>query len=148
MLFVMMLMSNLLTTIPNNVLDSVYETIDVSSCPWLPQNTSVVDNYMEVLYKIHCPVLVNDADEFIIGYNYDRIIVNKGLQLWNEEQEKEQAAAGYDAKATRSLARATENINRATEDVISLVAHPHDTLLRRIGTGLRRRYRMFGGRRF
>jgi|SRR5882724_4042251 len=137
----------LLTVIPNNQLVAQYQILDVSAMPWLPQDTSVVDNYVELLYKIALPYLSEDDDEFP-GFDYDDIIVNKMMQLWKEEQDKVEGAQLYDGKATRSLARLVEEQNRETEDMIALVSNPHDTLLRRIGIGLRRRYRLFGGRRF
>lgn len=136
-----------LTTLPNNVLEAEYQIVDISNFPWLSRSTSPLDNYVEVLYKKKLPFLFNDDDEFP-GTNCDRILVNKILQLWNEEQEKEEAASAYDAKATRSLARLTENQNRETEDMVSLVAHPHDTLLRKITSGVRRRFGFYGRRSY
>lgn len=138
----------LLTVIPNTELQANYQVIDISNAPWLSQNTSVVDNYVEILYKKKLKYLSNDNDEFPACINYDDVIVNKMMQLFNEEQGKTDIAMAYDTKATRSLARITEDQNRETEDMISLVANPHDTILKRIGTGLRRRYSMWSGRRF
>jgi len=136
-----------LTVIPNNMMQAVYQIIDVSGCPWLPQNTSKLDNYVEVLYKKVLPWLSDDDDEFP-AFDYDNVIVNKMMQLWAEEQEKMDVAVAYDVKATRSAARILEDQNRDTEDEVSLVAHPHDTLLKRIGTGLRRRYSLYAGRKY
>lgn len=125
-----------LTIIPNNQLEASYQIVDVSLCPWLSVGTNPLEHYLELLYKKALPILFNDSDEFP-AQNYDNIIVNKVLQLWAEEQEKEKTALMYDAKATRSLARKTENINRATEDEVALVANPHDQVLPRIRQGRR-----------
>lgn len=135
-----------LTVIPNNMLGASYQIIDVSMCPWLPSDTSVMDHYVEILYKKTLPYLSADDDEFP-AFDYDHVIVNKIMQLWLEEQSKIDEATAYDAKATRSAARIHEDQNRATEDLVALVSNPHDTLLRRIGTGLRRRYSYYSGRR-
>lgn len=137
----------LLTVIPNCMFQAQYQIVDVSSCPWLPQNTSTFDNYMEFLYKKVLPILYNDNDEFP-GIGYDDVIVNKMLQLWNEEQGKPDMAIAYDSKATRSMARKLEEQNRDTEDMVAFVANPHDTMLKRIGTGLRRRYSLYAGRKY
>lgn len=137
----------LLTTIPNNELFAEYQVIDVSSCPWLPQNTSPLDNYVEILFKKKLTYLYNDNDTFPAYNDYDYVIVNKVMQLWAEEQGKGDIAVAYDQKANRTNARINEDYNRATEDEIALRAHPHDTMLKRIGTGLRRRYSYFAGRR-
>lgn len=137
----------LLTTIPNTEIESQYQVIDVSNCPWLPQNTSSFDNYVEVLYKKTLPYLYNDGDTFPTP-NCDDIIVNKCMQLWGEEQNKPDIALAYDTKATRTLARLQEENNRGTEDMVALVANPHDTLSPRIGTGMRRRYRYYNGNRY
>lgn len=136
----------LLTVIPNTEVEAKYTIIDVSACPWLSQNTSPIDNYVELLYKKTLQYLSGDGDEFP-AVDCDDIVVNKMMQLWKEEQDKGEAAMAYDAKATRTLARLTEENNRETEDMIALVANPHDTMLRRIGTGLRRRYNLYSGRR-
>ena len=134
----------LLTTIPNNQIRSLYQIVDVSSFPWLQVVTGTFDNYMEILYKKTLNILSNDDDEFLTG-EYDYILTNKVLQLWNEEQGKSEIALAYDAKATRSLARKHEEQNRETEDAVSLVANPFDTINRRIGTGLRRRWGSYNG---
>lgn len=134
----------LLTTIPNNELEAQYQIIDVSSCPWLAQSTSPLDNYVEVLYKQTLRYLSNDGDTYP-SPNCDDIIVNKGMQLWGEEQNKPDQAIAYDAKATRTLARLQEENNRATEDIVSLVNNPHDSLFPRINGGRRRRYRGYYG---
>lgn len=136
-----------LTTIPNNELESQYQIIDVSSCPWLPQSTSVIDNYVEMLYKKTLPYLSLDSDEFP-AFGFDNVVVNKIMQLWFEEQGKIDVAIAYAAKASLTAARIHEDQNRGTEDVVALVAHPHDTLLKRIGTGLRRRYNLYAGRKY
>src|ERR1017187_2897695 len=54
----------ILTVIPNNEVEAKYQTVDISSCPWLPQSTSVTDNYVEILYKKALSVLTLDSDEF------------------------------------------------------------------------------------
>lgn len=136
-----------LTVIPNNMLAAMYQIIDISSCPWLPNTTSMLDNYVEILYKKTLTWLEADDDEFP-AFDYDNVIVNKIMQLWAEEQEKVDIAAAYDMKATRSASRIHEDQNRATEDMVALVANPHDTLLKRIGTGLRRRYSLYAGRKY
>lgn len=135
-----------LTVIPNNDVQAMYQIVDISTCPWLPQDTSAQSNYVEILYKKVLPYLSNDSDEFP-AFNYDNVIVNKMMQLWMEEQGKVEEAGAYDSKATRSMARIHEDQNRETEDVVALVSNTHDTLLGRIGTGLRRRYGYRWGRR-
>lgn len=137
--------NKLLTIIPNNELIAQYQIVDVSQGPWLSQTSDVMANYVEVLYKKKLSYLQNDSDEFP-AFDYDDILVNKIMQLWAEEQEKSDMATAYDNKATRSAARLHEEQNRGTEDMVSLVSNPHDTILRRIGSGLRRRYGRFVGR--
>lgn len=137
----------LLTIIPNTEFNAEYSILDVSACPWLPQNTSTFDNYVEILYKQKLKILWNDADEYPC-FDHDDILVNKIMQLWNEEQNKADVATAYDTKATRTLARLKRNANTETEDEIALVANPHDTMLKRIGTGLRRRYSLYAGRKY
>lgn len=136
-----------LTIIPNVCLEAKYQILDVSTCPWLPQNTSIISNYMELLYKKALLPLYDDADEYP-AFNYDDVLVNKMMQLWCEEQEKTEKAIAYDTKATRTLARIHADANMGTEDMVSLCANPHDTLLARIGTGMRRRFGWGGWRRF
>jgi hypothetical protein len=128
-----------LTTIPNTELEAKYQIVDVSSFPWLNSTSSTLDNYLEILYKKKLLYLSNDADEFP-AFDYDHVLVNKMMQLWMEEQGKAEEAALYDAKASRTAARIKSDQEAETEDVVSLVANPHDMLLQRIGTGLRRRY--------
>jgi hypothetical protein len=136
-----------LTVIPNNEVEAKYQTVDISSCPWLPQSTSVTDNYVEILYKKNLPMLSLDSDEFP-AFGFDNVLVNKMMQLWSEEQGKPDQATMYDQKATRTTARIQEDAHRATEDIVAFVAHPHDTLLKRVGTGLRRRYNLYAGRKY
>lgn len=137
-----------LTVIPNNELYAEYQVIDISTCPWLPQNTSPLDNYVEILFKKKLTYLQNDNDIFPAYNDYDYVIVNKVMQLWNEEQGNGEVAVAYDTKANRTTARINEDYNCATEDEIALRANPHDIMLPRIGTGLRRRYRFFGKGRY
>lgn len=137
----------LLTTIPNNDLLAQYQIYDISQAPWLAQNTSPLDNYVEILYKKTLYYLSNDADEFL-ALDYDNVLVNKVLQIWKEEQDKVEAAQAYDQKATRTAARLQADQDAPCEDMVALVANPHDTMLKRIGTGLRRRYSMFSGRKY
>jgi len=127
-----------LSVIPNNQLSSQYLIIDVSECPWLAQSTSAQDHYMEILFKKSLTWLQNDEDEFP-AQGYDNIIVNKVLQLWNEEKENIEGATAYDNKATRSLARKHEDANRGTEDLVALVTNPHDSLFPRVNGGRYRR---------
>lgn len=134
----------LLTVIPNNRLSALYQIIDVSQYPWMTVTSTTFDNYMEILYKKALPYLQNDDDEFLTG-EYDNIVVNKAVQLFYEDQGKADMALSFDAKATRSLARKTEDQNRETEDEVALIANFHDTLHRRIGTGLRRRWGSYSG---
>lgn len=138
---------NILTVLPNNEFEALYQTIDVSQCPWLQVSTSTLDHYLEILYKKKLAILFNDSDEFPAP-QYDDILVLKILQLWGEEQGKPDVATAYDTKATRSLARRTENRNRATEDEIALVSNPHDSLLPRIRQGRRNYRRGWGSRGF
>lgn len=119
-----------LAVIPNNMRQMRYTLVDVSLYPWTSTATSVVDHWMEVLYKKALPWFTNDEDEFPMT-GYDNILVNKMLQLWSEEQGKGQEALAYDAKATRSMARKKEDALRGVEDEACLAEHPHDTLLPR-----------------
>jgi hypothetical protein len=129
-----------ISEIPNNQLSAQYTILDVSQCPWLPQDTSVQDHYVEILYKKALPWLQNDDDEFPIP-NYDNILVNKMLQLNGEESDKPDKAQLYDQKATRSMARKYEDANRETEDMVALVQNPHDNMFPRlIGSRRTRRY--------
>lgn len=136
----------LLTVIPNTEIEAEYQIIDISTCPWLPQNTSVLDNYVEILYKRKLNYLFNDDDEFP-AFDYDNVVVNKMMQLYNEEQNKVDIAAAYDTKATRTAARLQEDQNRETEDMVALVANPHDTVLKRVRAGWRRYY-WYSGRKY
>lgn len=122
-----------ISTIPNNMLEASYLIIDVSTLPWSTQSNSKQQHYVEVLYKKVLPWLYRDNDEYP-AKGYDFAIVNKMMQLWKEEQDKGEAAALYDAKATRSAARVHEDQNRATEDVISFQVNGYDTLLARLRT--------------
>lgn len=135
---------NVLSTIPNSRIDSRYQILDISSCPWLAQAYSAQDHYVEILYKKTNYLLQNDSDEFVWGSEYDNILANKCLQLHEEEQDKPDLAAAYDAKATRSLARKHDDQNAATEDVVSTIANTHDTLLTRVRSGRLRNYRGWG----
>lgn len=139
--------NKVLTVIPNTEYEAIYQVLDISSCPWLPQSNSTLDNYVEILYKQKLKYLSNDGDEFP-AFNYDDVLVNKILQLYHEEQNKPDIATAYDTKATRTMARLHQEQNKATEDLIALVSNPHDSLLRRIGTGLRRRYNLYAGRKY
>lgn len=136
-----------LSVIPNMEIEAQYQVIDVSQCPWLAQDTSSLDNYVEILYKQTLRYLFDDGDTYPVP-NCDDIIVNKMMQLWGEEQNIPDLALAYDSKATRTLARLQEENNRATEDMVALVANPHDSMYARIGVGLRRRYSMFAGRKW
>ena len=78
------------------------------------------------------------------GAEYDNILANKCLQLHEEEQDKPDLAAAYDAKATRSLARKHDDQNAATEDMVATVANAHDTLITRVRSGRLRNYRGWG----
>lgn len=135
---------NQLSLIPNNRKEAMFQILDISSCPWLAQAFSTLDHYVEILYKKANYLLQNDSDEWVFGSNYDNILVNKCLQLWAEEQEKQDVATAYDNKATRSLARKHDDQNDATEDVVSIVANPHDYLLPRVRSGRLRNYRGWG----
>lgn len=133
----------ILTVISNNSIKALYQVLDVSICPWLPNNQSTLDNYVEILYKIRLPHLYNDADEFPF-IDCDDMVVNKMMELYHEEKGNVEGAIAYDGKATRSLSQELEEENRATEDVVSTVANKHDTMLRRVGSSLGRRF--FSGR--
>lgn len=119
-----------LSVLLNNTLEARYRVVDVSLYPWSNTDVGPVDHFMEVLYKKALPWMQNDDDEYP-AQGYDNVIVNKILQLWNEEQGKGDMAAGYDAKATRSLARKHEDQHRGAEKEVALVENPHDTLLPR-----------------
>ena len=123
---------NILTIIPNCMLEASYQIIDVSSYPFTNYNASPQSNYMEILYKKALLYLSNDSDSFPSKTNFDDILVNKIMQLNKEEQDKPELAMAYDTKATRSLARKQEDQNRATEDEIALARHPHDRIQGRV----------------
>lgn len=131
---------NVLTVIPNNELAAEYQIIDVSQLPWLNQNQSSQDHYVEVLYKQKLGYLQNDGDEFP-AKGYDYILVMKMLQLWCEDQGKTDQAVSWDAKATRTLARKKEDQNKATQDKVAFVPHPHDSLLTKLRYGDKWRFR-------
>lgn len=139
---------NVLTVIPNCMTEALYQILDVSMFPFLPgSNSNPLANYLEILYKKALIYLSNDSDSFPSKTNYDDILVNKMLQLSNEEQNKSDIALAYDSKATRSLARKQEDENRATEDEIALARNPHDKTFARV-SGSRRFYLGYwGGRR-
>lgn len=137
---------NPLTVIPNNMIEASYQILDVSTCPWLPSDVSTQNNYLEILYKKACPYLSADTDTFPSKTNFDDILVNKMMQLYKEEQDKPELAIAYDTKATRSLARKMEDQNKDAEDCVAFVSNPHDTIHRRIGSGRRRRFSMYGYR--
>jgi len=138
---------NLLTTIPNCMYEARYQIVDVSTYPFNNANTSLLNNYLEILYKKALTSLFNDSDSFPSKTDYDDILVNKMLQLYSEDQGKAEEALAYDSKATRSLARKHEDANRSTEDMINLSRHPHDRVHTRI-SGSRRFYLgWWGGRR-
>lgn len=121
---------NELAVIPNNQLKTQYRLYDVSMYPWSTPATDQSSNLMEVLYKNILQWLSNDDDEFpVVGM--DNVIVNKMLQLWNEDQGKPELALSFDQKATRTLARKQEDTNRGQEHIVTFGEHPHDTLLRR-----------------
>lgn len=129
---------NVLTVIPNCMTEALYQVLDVSMFPFLIANGSnPFGNYLEILYKKALLYLSLDSDNFPSKTNYDDILVNKIMQLSNEEQNKSDIALAYDSKATRSLARKQEDENRATEDEIALVRNPHDRTFARI-SGSRR----------
>lgn len=134
----------LMSIIPNDMLEASYQIYDVSSCPFLNQNTSPQANYLEVLFKKTLPWFENDSDQFP-AQKYDNIWVNKVIQLWKEEQGDIEGALAYDGKATRSAARKKENRNESTEEKVAVVANPHDTLLPRIRGGRRSRGWWRGG---
>jgi hypothetical protein len=125
---------------------AMYQIVDVSACPWLPQNTSILDNFMECLYKKAIPDFWNDDDEFP-AFDYDDVVVSKILKLWKEEEDKPELSVIYDNKSTRLAAMLKQDQEMDTEDQVAFVANTHDTLLRRIGTGLRRRYSLYAGRK-
>jgi len=136
---------NILTIIPNNALEAKYQILDISNAPWLSSTISTIDNYVEMLYKKRLPYLSNDNDEFP-AQGYDNQLVNKCLQLYYEENNNPTIALGYDAKATRGLARKYEEQNKATEDQVSFQVNDYDTIQPRIRgsrftrwTGWRRR---------
>ena len=139
---------NVLTVIPNCMTEAVYQILDVSEFPFLVANSSnPFANYLEILYKKALLYLSNDSDCFPSKTNYDDILVNKMMQLSNEEQNKSDIALAYDSKATRSLARKQEDQNRATEDEIALSRNPHDRTFARVTGSRRFYYGYWGGRR-
>jgi len=121
---------NTLSLLQNNLLEAKYRIVDVSLYPWSNTAVGPVDHYMEVLYKKTLPWFENDEDEYP-AQGYDNIWVNKMLQLWAEEQEKGEVAAGYDAKATRSMTRKIEDQKRGAEEIATLSENFHDCLLPR-----------------
>lgn len=128
-----------LAVIPNNEKRSSYQIIDVSVFPWLNQDVSTMDHWMEILYKKTLPWFSEDGEQFVDG-SYDNIVVNKMLQLWAEEKENTSLAAAYDGKATRSLARKVEEQNRETEDKVAFIPNGHDMLLTKVRKYRRYRY--------
>lgn len=134
----------LMSIIPNDCLEAIFQIYDVSMCPFLNQSTSTQSNYLEILFKKALPWFENDSDQFP-AQKYDNIWVNKILQLWAEEQGNVEAAVAWDSKATRSAARKKENRNESTEEKVAVVANPHDTLLPRIRGGRRSRGWWKGG---
>lgn len=131
---------NEISMIPNDAIEATYQVIDVSQLPWLNENVSPQDHFVEILYKLYLPQLIHDGDEFP-AQGYDNVIVNKGLQLWCEEKGDSEGALMYDTKATRTLARIHENQNRATQDRVALTPNPHDSLLQKVRTEDRWRLR-------
>jgi hypothetical protein len=136
-----------LSVIPNHMLESVYQVIDVSSCPWLPQSCGSTDNYLEVLYKQALSYLSLDSDSFPTKVNYDNALVDKALQIYYEEQGKTEQATAFSQKVTLTLAAIARDLYRGTEDIIALSANPHDTIHRKIGPALSRRNSIYYGRR-
>jgi hypothetical protein len=136
----------LLSTIPNCQLTAKYQIYDVSVCPWLAVSTSTLEHYIEILYKKAFYTLYNNEDEFVFGNKYDYVLINKMIQLWNEEQGKPDLATAFDSKATRSVARIQQDQHRATEDKVNFVANEHDTILPRVRPGRRKYYRGYGSR--
>ena len=136
---------NVLTVIPNNQYEALYQIIDVSMFPFINQNTGPQYNYLEILYKKALPILFNDTDSFPSKTNYDDILVNKMMQLSKEEQDKPDLAMAYDTKATRSLARKTEDQNRGAEPEIALARNPHDRVHGRVSGSRRWRLGTWGG---
>lgn len=120
-----------LAIIPNHMLASSYQCVDVSMYPWSNAPTDRESHYVEILYKKALPVLTEDNDEFP-AQGYDYVIANKCMQLWCEDQGKIEEALAWDGKATRTMARIQEDENGATQDKVSLVAHPHDSLFEKI----------------
>lgn len=137
-----------LTIIPNTQVVAQYQIIDVSSCPWLAQNITALDNYMEILFKLSIFELSKDSDEFPAMFNYDDAVVDFTMKLWMIEQGKADRASLYHTEAIQGIADQKEDQNRASEDMLALAAHPHDTMLKKIGTGIRRRYSLYAGRKF
>jgi hypothetical protein len=136
---------NIFTVIPNCMREARYQILDVSMFPFLPgSNSDPLQNYLEILYKKALLELSLDSDTFPSKTDYDDILVNKMMQLSNEEQNKSDIALAYDSKATRSLSRKQEDQNRATEDEIALVRNPHDRIHTRV-SGSRRFYQGWWG---
>lgn len=133
----------LLTVIPNNVLQPWYQIVDISTLPWLQLRNSTLDHYVEVLYKKALPYLSEDADEYP-AQGYDTIVANKMLQIWAQDRGDAKLAAQYDALVTRASGRKQQEANRATEDTIALVPNPHDTLLARVRSRRPGRYGGYG----
>lgn len=140
--------ARVLTIIPNTQVEAQYQIIDVSSCPWLAQNITSLDNYMEIMFKLAMFELSKDTDQFPAMFNYDDAVVDFTMKLWMIEQGKADRASLYHTEAIQGIADQKEDQDRASEDMIALAAHPHDTMLKRIGTGLRRRYSLYAGRKF
>jgi hypothetical protein len=139
---------NVLTIIPNCMQEANYQILDVSQWPFFNTNSSnPFANYLEILYKKALLYLFNDSDCFPSKTNYDDILVNKMMQLYNEEQNKSDIALAYDSKATRSLARKQEDQNRGTEDEIALARDPHDRTYARVSGSRRFLYGYWSGRR-
>jgi hypothetical protein len=96
-------LGNVLSIFTNDALDSMYLIVDVSQYPFGGETMSG-SRVMEVLFKRPLKRLINDTDTYPIP-EWDKIIVNKTLQIMTESQEgKEQRAQLY-AQKTQLLAR-------------------------------------------
>ena len=91
-------------------LSPLYTVVDISQYPDLSYLCESGNTVFEVLYKERPPRLIYDEDTFILGDEYDKLIILKTKQLLAEDEEgKEQRALLMDRKAERELNRLIED---------------------------------------
>lgn len=119
--------ANIIAVIPNNMLESAYQHVDVSKYP-SADSTGYIR--MEVLYKELCPYLYNDGDVFADN-KYDDVIIARAVGLWCEDNDRVEEAILRDRKASRELARVNDDEQRGQVRTAKFEPHPHDGLIPR-----------------